>query len=83
MIDQEEVTRLGLSSTLVGADDLAIAREQHKNEQAATAAAAADAALFEEGPQPAQDGQGQAPDAAEVAEEPEAAAEAKAGRRGR
>jgi hypothetical protein len=79
MVDQAEVVRLGLSSTLVDAEDLAIAREQRKNQQAATAAAA-DAALFEEGHQSAQDGQGQAPDAAE---EPDAAAEGKAGRRGR
>ena len=118
MVDQEEVVRLGLTSTMVEEDDLAIARERYlatakiedlkkasddelaghfeilqKAEDAklakaidrlaaknAAAAAAADAVIFEAGPQPLQDGQGQAPKAAEVAEGFEVAAEAKKGR---
>ena len=82
MVDQEEVSRLGLASTLVDADDLAIAREQHKAKQATTAADA-DAVIFEDGPQPVQDDQEQASDAAEVAEAPTAVEGPKQGRRGR
>lgn len=82
-IDQEEVTRLGLASTLVGEDDLAIARETHQVKVAkdAAAAAVADAVIFEDGPQPAQDGQEQGPGAEEASEATSAAEGAKAGRR--
>jgi len=52
MVDPKEVAELGLSSTLVEREeyDAAVARKEQ-----APAAAAADAALFEDGPQEGQE----------------------------